>query len=304
MPASPSSDPELQEFELLYQQLLQEAFGTAVVAAADLLPLDEQLIRNAEHGDVPHRGAMHHIAPVVLDPTEEAVIRAGTQRPTGVARLPLLAGVILAPLLGTWLLLGMLFPAAPAPVRPTATPAGTPAPDLLSTATPFPTATPLPVPTAATGFVTVAGQPLPEVRPTTLDVGGRVFLVYVAPVQDGNWLVRPDPSVANWLPGATANWAFALFVDGGAPADAAWLTRLQPGTRVTLRVSSDSRPHLFRLQRRQEIARTQTEFLDPHRPGLTIALKTSAGAGDTRLLLQGTEEIPAQANASPVTEGR
>ena len=116
--------------------------------------------------------------------------------------------------------------------------------------------------------------------------------------------MRPDPSVANWLPGATANWAFALFIGGSAPADAAWLARLQPGTQVTLRVSSDSRQHLFRIQRRQEIARTQTEFLDPHRPGLTIALKTSAGARDTRLLLQGTEEIPAPADASPVTEGR
>jgi hypothetical protein len=168
----------------------------------------------------------------------------------------------------------------------------------------LPTLTPLPVPTAATGFVTVAGQPLPDVRPNTLDLGGRVFLVYVAPVKDGNWLVRPDPSVANWLPGATANWAFALFVDGGDPSDAAWLARLQPGIRVTLRVSSDSRPHLFRLQRRQEIARTQTEFLDPHRPGLTIALKTSAGAGDTRLLLQGTEEIAPQADASPATDGQ
>src|SRR5690349_7261425 len=152
MTGSLSSDPELQEFEQLYQQLVQEAFGTAVVAAADLLPLDEQLIRNAEQGDVPHRGEMHDIAPVALDPTEEAVIRAGTPRPTGVARLPLLAGVILAPLLGTWLLLGMLFPAPPAPVRPTATPPGTPGPGLGGTAAPFPTATPLPVPTAAMGF--------------------------------------------------------------------------------------------------------------------------------------------------------
>ena len=92
--------------------------------------------------------------------------------------------------------------------------------------------------------------------------------------------------------------------EDGAPADAPWLARLQPGTPVTLRVSSDSRPHLFHLERRQEIARTQTEFLDPHRPGLTIALKTSAGAGDTRLLLQGTEEIVPQIDASPVTEGR
>jgi hypothetical protein len=168
----------------------------------------------------------------------------------------------------------------------------------------LPTLTPLPVPTAATGFVTVAGQPLPDVRPNTLDLGGRVFLVYVAPVKDGNWLVRPDPSVANWLPGATANWAFALFVDGGDLSDAAWLARLLPGIRVTLRVSSDSRPHLFRLQRRQEIARTQTEFLDPHRPGLTIALKTSAGEGDNRLLLQGTEEIAPQANAAPAADGQ
>jgi hypothetical protein len=297
-----SSDPELQEFELLYQQLVQEAFGTAVVAAADLLPLDEQLIHNAEQGDVPHRGAMHHIAPVALDPTEEAVIRAGTPRPTGVTRLPLLIGVILAPLLGTWLLLGMLFPAAPAPAHPTTTPPSTPTPSLLGTTTPLPTAPAPPVPTAAPGVVTVAGPSLPEVRPTTLDLGGRVFLVYVAPVQDGNWLVRRDPTVANWLPGATANWAFALFVDGGDPADAAWLGRLQPGTPVTLRVSSDSRPHRFRLQQRQAIARTQTEFLDPHRPGLTIALKTSGE--DTRLLLQGTEEIASQADATSTTEGK
>ena len=81
MPASLSRDPELQEFELLYQQLVQEAFGTAVVAAADLLPFDEQLIHNAEQWRCPASGEMHHIAPVALDPTEEAVIRAGTPRP-------------------------------------------------------------------------------------------------------------------------------------------------------------------------------------------------------------------------------
>ena len=139
--------------------------------------------------------------------------------------------MILAPLLGAWLLLGMLVSRRPRPRC--APPPRWPVPWLRGsggTALGRPTATPLPVPTAATGFVTVAGQPLPEVRPKTLDLGGRVFLVYVAPVQDGNWLVRPDPSVANWLPGATANWAFALFVDGGDRADAAWLARLQPGT--------------------------------------------------------------------------
>jgi hypothetical protein len=296
MTVHPSGEAELQEFEATYARLVAEAFGPDAASARELVAFDEELIQGAGHGDVPHRGRMHRIAPGALDPTDEAVIRAGAPRPPGARQFALVAAGIFAPLLVGGLLIAALFPPGAAPPPTPAPPSATPVRTGGAALAP-PTASLPPAPTVAAGFVTVAGQPLPELRPNTLELGGRSFLVYVAPVQNGNWLVRPSPAVANWLPGATTNWAFALFLDPDDRDADAWLARLQPGLPVTLRSTADSRPHVFAIRQRALIQRTQTEFLDPHRAGLTIAIRPPRGDGDTRLLLQGVEQIDSEEGA-------
>jgi hypothetical protein len=150
------------------------------------------------------------------------------------------------------------------------------------------TATAVPA-TAVAGFpATVNGERLPAVRPNTLELGGRSFLAYVAPVQEGNWMVSADPGLANWVPGATINWAFALYVDSDSAASA-WVAGLTPPLTATVRVA-DGRAQVFRLTERQLIRRTQTEVLDPHWAGLTIVIRSEPG--DTRLLLRGAEVAP------------
>jgi hypothetical protein len=187
--------------------------------------------------------------------------------------------------------------AAPAPATPTA------GPTVLAAASPSaltltPTAVP---PTAVAGFpATVNGVRLPAVRPNTLELGGRSFLAYVAPVKDGNWAVNGDPGLANWVPGATINWAFALYVDGDATARS-WVSGLTPPVTATVRVS-DGRAQVFRLTERQLIRRTQTEVLDPHWAGMTVVIRASPG--DTRLLLRGAEVAPSPgALPTPFGEG-
>src|SRR4051812_22562753 len=110
-----SQDVELQEFEATYQALVIEHFGTAVVPVADQIPLTEQLLAEADMGDVPHRGKMHHIAPLALDPTDAAVIQAAVRPPGGVPRLVTMGALLGVPLLLGWLLIALLFPSASTP---------------------------------------------------------------------------------------------------------------------------------------------------------------------------------------------
>ena len=290
--ALPSPDPAGQEFTAGFEQLLTARFGHTNVTVGDALPLIETLIGEAEQGAVPHHGQIHHIAPVVLDPTDRATIQAGTQAAGGVPKWLQAGGMIGGAVLGAFILITVLFPA---PVKHAVLPPLTPP---VVSGSPVAGATEAP-PTAAPSFVTVAGQVLPEVQPNTLDLDGRAFLVYPAPVVDKNWVIKPDPAVVNWLPGASTNWTFLIVTDPTDTATTRWVAGLGAGRPAVLRVSADSGVHQFRLTDRRLITRTQTEFGDPHRPGLTVLLKAATATDDQRILLQGVEVVRASGTPAP-----
>lgn len=298
MLTSPLPEETRADFAATYDALKTAYFGPGVVTDEQELAFVEELIRQAEAGDVAHNGAIHHITPAEINYLDEATL-AATQPRRGLSRPQLaLLGALGAALLGYIVLTlvgGITAPAAsPTPtVPPTVLAAASPPPVTLT-----PTAVP---PTAVAGFpATVNGERLPAVRPNTLELGGRSFLVYVAPVKDGNWAVSGDPGLANWVPGATINWAFALYV-GGDPTAPGWVAGLTPPLTATVRVS-DGRAQVFRLTERQLIRRTQVEVLDPHWAGLTVVIR--AAPGDTRLLLRGAEVAPdPAARPTPPREG-
>ena len=284
------TDVESTEFETFYKRLLRERFGNTLVTPADELHFCRELKRGAQAGDVPHGGELHHVVPADIDYTRPAAI-AAIRRPRGrsLPQLSILTALALVFVAYVVMTLTGLNKAgqgsSAAQVHTPATPS-----TIASEGAGSATATPPPAPTVAAGFVTVAGEALPAVRPNTLELGGRSFLVYVAPVKEGNWYVRQEPGVANWVPGSIVNWSFALFVDRDPVAEA-WLEQLEEGKPVTLRVA-DGRALLFSITDREEINRSQTEFLDPRRPGLTIAIKYQPG--DSRVLLR-AKELPADA---------
>jgi len=291
---APTGDPEGQEFADTFEQLLTERFGHTSVPLAEALTLVETLIGEAEQGAVPHHGQIHHIAPVVLDPTERATIQAGTQAAGGIPKWVQAVGMIGGALLVAFMLIMVLFPqpAGHAALPPRTPPVGSGSPVAGATEAP---------PTAAPSFVTVAGQVLPEVQPNTLDLDGRTFLVYPAPVVDKNWVIKTDPAVVNWLPGASTNWTFLIVTDPTDAATTRWVAGLGAGRPAVLRVSADSGVHQFQLTSRRRITRTQTEFGDPHRPGLTVLLKAAAATDDARILLQGVEVV--RAAGTPAAKG-
>lgn len=282
------SDTENTEFEAFYKQLLRERFGNSFVTPAQELAFCKELKRGAEHGDVPHGGEMHHVVPAGIDYTDPATI-AAVRRPSGLSVPQLFVLVALALAFvgyAVMTLTGMNKPATASGSQITHA-----APSALANSTLQSSPTPIAVPTVAEGFVTVAGERLPAVRPNTLELGDRSFIVYVAPIKEGNWYVRQEPGIANWVPGSILNWSFALYVDSD-PTALAWAEQLQSGTTATLRVA-DGRALLFKITERKEISRSQTEFLDPHRPGLTVAIKYKQG--DSRLLIRAMEQTPDEA---------
>lgn len=294
------TEAESTEFETIYKRLLHERFGSSLVAPNDELVFCKELKRGAQAGDVPHGGEMHHVVPADIDYTDPAIL-AAIKRPSGLS-VPQLA-IVVALALAFVAYAVMTLTGANKPSRAasderagTATPSGPVVAHTTITDTPA-TATLAPAPTVAAGFVTVAGEILPAVRPNTLELAGRSFLVYVAPVRDGNWYVRQEPGVANWVPGSILNWSFALYLDSD-PTAQDWLTHLQPGVKAMLRVA-DGRVVPFSISDVREINRSQTEFLDPHRPGLTVAIKTKAG--DSRLLLRGIEVTAPLDPATPIS---
>ncbi len=274
------SDETRADFATTYERLKAAYFDRGPVSDAAEIAFVEELIRGAEAGDVAHHGAIHHITPAEVSYLDEANLaarlpRPGLSRPQG-ALLGALGAALVSYILLT--LLGSGGSGA-VPATPTARPT------VLSASVVVPTPTAVP-PTAVAGFpATVNGERLPEVRPNTLEVGGRSFLAYVAPVKDGNWAVSLDPGLANWVPGATVHWSFALYLDND-PTARAWGAGLTLPLTATVRVS-DGRARLFHLTERQIIRRTQIEVFDPHWAGLTVVLKTQSG--DDRTLLQGPE---------------
>ncbi len=303
-----SADPETIEFETMYKKLLRGRFGNALIPDVDELSFCKELIQSAERGDVPHGGEMHHVVPDSLDYTQDATVaavtnRAASLRPAGLslAQLALLVALTIV-FVGYVVMTVTNGNSARARVETSRmlTPivANIEVSKAAELPTLTPTPTPLPAPTVPAGFVTVAGERLPEVWPTTLELGGRSFLVYVAPVRNGNWLVHQEPGIANWVPGSIINWSFALYVDPGSDPDApTWLANLQHGMMAVLRVS-DGRARRFAIDDRREVNRAQTEFFDPHRPGLTVVIKDKPG--DTRLLLRGTELSASDKDTNPM----
>ncbi len=303
-----SGDPETIEFETMYKKLLRGRFGNALIPDVDALGFCKELVQSAERGDVPHGGEMNHVVPASLDYTQDATIMAVTNsaaslRPLGLSlpQLALLAALAVV-FVGYVVMTLTNGNSARARIESSVTLTPIVANIEVSKAAASPTLTPtptlLPAPTVPAGFVTVAGERLPEVWPTTLELGGRSFLVYVAPVRDGNWLVRQEAGIANWVPGSIINWSFAIYVDPGSDPDAPdWLARMQQGTTAVLRVS-DGRARRFNINDKREINRAQTEFLDPHRPGLTVVIKEKPG--DTRLLLRGTELSASATDTNPM----
>lgn len=278
------TDAENTEFEPLYRRLLRERFGNTLVEPSDELEFCRELKRGAQAGDVPHGGEMHHVVPAEIDYTNPATI-AAIRKPRGMSVAQLSVLSVLALVFIAYVLVTLIglnkSDGGKANAQTNSTPTA-----VAGTGSTAATPTPLIAPTVAAGFVTVAGEALPPVRPNSLELGGRSFLMYVAPVKDGNWAVRQEPGVANWVPGSIVNWSFALFVDGD-PGAQAWLERLQAGKPVTLRIA-DGRALLFSITERREISRSQTEFLDPHRPGLTVAIKYQPG--DSRLLIRAIQQ--------------
>lgn len=286
------TEDERTEFDALYKRLLRERFAGGLISSDDELAFCHELKLGAMAGDVPHGGEIHHVAPDSIDYTNPATI-ATVRRPAGLT-LPQMAVLValvcafIAYVLVT--VTGLNKSSASHPVGPsgTITPARA---QVAGTAS----MTSLPAPTVAVGFVTVAGEVLPAVRPNTLELAGRSFLVYVAPVKDGNWNVHQDAGIANWVPGSIVNWSFAIYM-GADESSQTWVEQLQPGAQATVRVA-DGQALPFRVTVAKEISRSQTEYLDPHRPGLTIIVKH--GDGDKRLLLQGTEQYDTPSDATP-----
>ncbi|MDQ2808025.1 MAG: hypothetical protein M3Z04_14110, partial [Chloroflexota bacterium] len=165
-------------------------------------------------------------------------------------------------------------------------------------------ATPVP-PTVAAGFVTADGAVAAAIHPNNLELGGRSFGVYQAPVTANRWHTSFDPGLANWVPGAILNWSFAIYADqDAATTTPAWLGSLQPGSPATVRVVQADhtiRSVAFTLTARRRIRRTQTEIFNPEVPGLTVAVKD--GAGDSWLLLRGSEIAAGDPPALPATAG-
>jgi hypothetical protein len=143
------------------------------------------------------------------------------------------------------------------------------------------------------GFIVVGQRTPTALSPDSLELAGRSFVVYNAPVdKDKNWLVLSDPNYANWLAGSIVNWTFALMLQTDAGADrSAFLAHLREADLpIILRVRSDEgvvTTHTFRADGVRTIKRTATDVFDIRVPGLTLIIRTDDT--DQRLYLHGTE---------------
>lgn len=305
-----TNDPEVAQFEAMYQAKLTERTGGGVVADEVELELVDDLIRGAQAGDVELNGRMAHVSPGSIDPADPAYIEAevagGPREGAGLPTLIAMGALVLA-FIGYVIVtvLGLNNSAPPvktpaltatAQARGTAQARSTTtvlAGPLLSPVagsdriTPTAGGTPGPVPTLAGGFVSIGGQALPTVVPDSLEIAGRALLIYPAGIKDRNWQVNQGATVANWLPGSILNLTFELVLDSD-PDAAGWTAQIQPGTPAIVRMAGRARS--FRLDTRRTIERTQTEYLDPHAAGLTIFVRAGdLTPGNQRLLLHGQE---------------
>jgi len=280
------TNEETQEFELFYKNVEERqrrdiaGSGLELISPSSRVAFCEQVIRSVKDGNYPYLGEWQYVHPQG-DPTDPGAIAAGTKKPTyakwqiivGSAALLLVAYVVASLLTGSTLL-------------PSQTPAASRAVVTAASTSTSPTPSEV-VPTPQVGFITVNGQPVPEVHPLTLELGGRRMLVYAAPVAGDNWMVRQDPSVANWIPGARINWSFGVW-PGSDAAATAWLNSLKPGTTAQLRVKWVDGTVVtlnFTLTTRETIDRSQTEVFNPTKPGLSVVVST----GQAQTLLRGLD---------------
>ena len=288
----PTLTPEERvRFRQVYDAQLQERYGTHLPTAAERLTFTRELLHNWRRGQACVGATLKYVtlnAAALTDPAVvDARIRATGQRPT---YLPYLLLVGAMALLGLWVVLS----GAGSARRGAAVRVPTPLPGT-------PLLTPPPA-TAVTGFIVVGQRTPTALSPDSLELAGRSFVVYNAPVdKDKNWLVASDPNYANWLAGSIVNWTFALMLQEDTGADRpAFLARLrEPGLSIMLRVRSDEgvvTTHTFRTDGVRGIKRTDTDVFDIRVPGLTVIVRSDDS--DQRLYLHGTEILTPAPTAS------
>jgi len=294
MPANAlvSTATEEREFAAAVAAAQREQFKDQPPSHAERAAFLRGLLARIDEGYVVARGGWRQVIVPEYAPTDPRRLRAAQPHAGGLSP-GALAGLIGGSVLALVLLIALIpSGGAKGVAAPTAGPTV-----IIGTRTTV-AATSIP-PTVAAGFVTADGAVAAPIHPNGLDLAGRSFGVYQAPVQKNTWQVSMDPGLANWVPGAILNWSFALYLDRDPAATTpAWLAGLQVGSPATVRVVAQDRTIrtlAFTLTERRRIARTQTEIFNPDVPGLTIAIKD--GAGDSWLLLRGSEIA---AGAAPV----
>jgi hypothetical protein len=282
----PTLTPEERvRFQQVYDAQLRERFGNRIATAQQRLVFTRELIQNWRRGQACVGTTLKYVPLTAAALTDPDVIEARVRpyRNLG-AYLPYLVLVGAMMLVGLWALgngSGSSGQAAQAARTPTTLPG-----------TPGPTAAPA---TAVAGLIAVGQRTPTALSPDNLELAGRSFVVYNAPVdKDKNWLVSADPNYASWLPGSIVNWTFALLLqDDAGPDTPGFLARLgRPGETAVLRVRSDEgivTSHTFRLDAARPIKRTDTDVFDIRVPGLTLIVRTDDS--DRRLYLRGTEVL-------------
>lgn len=290
--------PELEaQFEQDWQQRVREEFGTRNYTNQEELALCRKLLGEADMGWMYLKGKRVQVNPSAIKPISPAAIAAASKRDTSGSgnrlKILLVAGGIIASLfVCSSLFISRSGGATSAQSKATVTAQAQRTASAVAEANsnslthvPQSTATPEPAPTLPPLFITSGDQRLPVQRPNTLEFGERSFIVYVAASKNGNWSVKQDATVANWLPGAVINWSFGIFLQKDTNASN-WVKNLKVGDVVVMRLA-DGTARRFQISGLTTIARTQTEIFDPHQPGLNVVIKYDSS--DDRLRIIGTE---------------
>lgn len=148
-----------------------------------------------------------------------------------------------------------------------------------------PTATPLAL--LAADRVIEKGEDLRDYYPVLLEVipvngESRVFVVQQKPVETADWDYSRDPDTASWVSGLVVRPVLGIPY---TPENEAFLTSLQMGDRVLLRMSTGALLE-FGIDRTARVGRQDTSVFRQVAPGVVIALLEDPGAD--RLVLYGS----------------
>lgn len=296
MPAlTPATPAEEREFAAAVAAAQRAQFGDQPVEREQRAAFLRGLLVRIDEGYVCVRGEWRQVVVPEMAPDDPRRLKAQQPRKTGPS-FGAIAGGIATAILLLGIGVSLLLPSG-SQAHPTT---GTLVATVITGTVTTLAATSVP-PTIAAGFVTADGAEARPIHPNNLDLGGRSFGIYQAPVQQNTWQVSTDPGLANWVPGAILNWSFAIYADHDAtPATAAWVNSLQPGTPVTVRVvllDHTIRTVQFQITERRRIRRTQTEIFNPDTPGVTVAVKD--GPGDSWVMVRGVEVVADAPAAAP-----